>query len=393
MSNDPINVIHIAGSVSREAGGLFESVRHLSQNTAQHNVHVNILSVEDGFTQQDLPKWSPLPVTIYPIIGPRRFAWAPGLARHLLASDAEIVHLHGVWQYPTVAVLRWARRTGGPYVVSPHGMLEPWALQHSRYRKAFANWLFQDACLRGAACLRATADLEMDSIRQAGLRNPVALIPNGVPFPEALPPRRSPAGRTRKRALFVSRIHPKKGLLNLVRAWSKIVKSEAGKQIADEWELVLVGPDEAGHLAEVMGAVRACGLEKHILYLGEIWDARAKLECYVNADLFVLPTFSENFGLVIAEALSCAVPVITTRAAPWEELESHRCGWWIDIGEEPLMRALQAALTTPSETLREMGRRGRDLIAAKYSWAKPGRQMADVYEWLAGRRGRPDCVF
>jgi glycosyltransferase involved in cell wall biosynthesis len=393
MNNNPIKVIHVAGSVSREAGGLFESVRHLSQETSRHGISIRILSTEDAFTEEDLPRWAPMPVTIYPIFGPRRFAWAPDLARHLLASDAEIVHLHGVWQYPTVAVLRWARRTGRPYLVSPHGMLEPWALKHSPYRKAIANWLFQHACLTGAACLRATAELEMESIRQAGLRNSIALIPNGVPFPAVLPPRAPRAGATRKRALFVSRIHPKKGLLSLVSAWHKILKSETGKQVASEWELVLVGPNEGGHLEEVMGAVRACGLEQHISYLGEIWDADAKLECYVNADLFVLPTFSENFGLVIAEALSCAVPVITTRAAPWEELETHQCGWWIDTGEEPLIQALQAAFATPVDTLREMGRRGRQLIGDKYSWARPGQQMAEVYEWLAGRRSRPDCVF
>jgi glycosyltransferase involved in cell wall biosynthesis len=153
-----------------------------------------------------------------------------------------------------------------------------------------------------------------------------------------------------------------------------------------------VGPDEGGHLAEVMTAVRDCGLEKQILYQGEIWDEAEKRECYGSADLFVLPTYSENFGLVIAEAMSCGLPVITTRATPWEELETHRCGWWIETGEEPLVHALEAALSCPGETLREMGLRGRNLIQTKYSWETPGREMAEVYEWLMGRRDRPECV-
>jgi glycosyltransferase involved in cell wall biosynthesis len=339
------------------------------------------------------------------MIGPRRLAWSPKLSQHLNASAAEIVHLHGAWQYLSIAVLRWARQTGRPYMISPHGMLEPWALKHSRCKKAVANWLFQNACLRGAACLRATAESEIESIRLAGLHNPVALIRNGVPFPATLPGRKPHSGRTRKRALFLSRIHPKKGLLNLVKAWARIMKAEKEDVRADfsvsefensgglaNWELVIVGPDECGHLAEVMAAVRAAGLTQQILYQGEIWDEAAKLECYINADLFVLPTFSENFGLVIAEAMSCGLPVITTKATPWAELETQRCGWWIDTGEEPLFHALQAALATPADRLREMGQRGRNLIEAKYSWKTPGLQLAEVYEWLAGREKQPDCI-
>ena len=392
MPANSILVTHISGCISREAGGLFQSVRHLTQETTHHNIDINVLTLLDQFTQEDLPQWSPLEVYAYPVVGPRRFGWSPGLARHLEASNTQIVHLHGVWQYSTIALLRWARRTERPYVISPHGMLEPWALQYSRYRKAIVSWLFQKACLAEANCLRATAASELESIRLLGLTNPVALIPNGVPFPRDLPVRSPRSANARKRALFVSRIHPKKGLLNLVNAWGRLLNTEAGPGIARDWELVLVGPDEGGHLAQVMGAVRAAGLERHISYAGEVWDEAAKNECYAGADLFVLPTYSENFGLVIAEAMSCGVPVITTHGTPWAELETHRCGWWIEIGEEPLFHALQTALVTPAETLREMGLRGRKLIEDKYSWKVPGRQMAEVYEWLAGRRDRPECV-
>jgi len=390
--SSPILVTHVSGCISRNAGGLFQSVRYLTQETAQHNVDINVLSLKDQFSTVDMPQWDPLEVYVYPVIGPARFGWSPGLARHLMASNTEIVHLHGVWQYLTMALLRWSRQTGRPYMVSPHGMLEPWALRSSRYRKAVVSWLFQNDCLNGANCLRATAETEVESIRLAGFRNPVVLIPNGVPFPEILPvrpPRPEPA---RKRALFVSRIHPKKGLLNLVHAWAKLLKTEAGPRLAREWELVLVGPDEGDHLAQVMGEVRAAGLEQHISYQGQVWEKTAKNACYASADLFVLPTFSENFGLVIAEAMSCGLPVITTHGTPWAELETHRCGWWIETGEEPLFQALRSALDLPLETLREMGLRGRNLIEEKYSWKKPGRQLAETYEWLAGRRDRPDFV-
>jgi glycosyltransferase involved in cell wall biosynthesis len=262
-------------------------------------------------------------------------------------------------------------------------MLEPWAVKRSRFKKAIVNWLYQRMCLHHASCLRATAASEIESIRQFGVKNPIALIKNGVPLPAELPPRPAIFNR-RKRALFLSRIHPKKGLLNLVRAWKR-VRPEG-------WELVLIGPDEGGHLAEVLAAVRECDLEDEIRYGGEFWDQEAKFQCYFDSDLFILPSYSENFGLVIAEALGCGVPVITTLATPWKDLEIHRCGWWIETGEEPLVAALKQALSVPLDEMREMGVRGRALVQGKYSWTPIGAQMAEVYFWLMGRVGRPDFV-
>jgi glycosyltransferase involved in cell wall biosynthesis len=380
----PVHATHITTSISRLGGGLFESVRHLSLQTQKNGVNVEILGLQDKHTDEDAARWSPLAIRVFPVSGPPMFGYSPELSRHLDKSPADVLHLHGIWQYPTSAVLRWARLTGKPYMVSAHGMLEPWALQRSRFKKAMVNWLYQSTCLQEASCLRATAASEIESIRRLGLKNPVALIPNGVPVPEILPPQSPPEPQRKNRALFLSRIHPKKGLLNLVRAWRRV--NPAG------WELVLIGPDEGGHLAEVLALVRECGFQNQISYGGEIWDEAGKWKCYASADIFVLPSFSENFGLVIAEALGCGVPVITTRATPWRDLETHQCGWWIDTGEEPLVKTLKEALALPPGKLREMGLRGRRIVQTKYSWTPIGKQMAETYEWLAGRRPRPECV-
>ncbi|HEY5040690.1 MAG TPA: glycosyltransferase [Verrucomicrobiae bacterium] len=405
----PIRVAHVTTSISRLGGGLYESVRHLSMETHKNGVQMEILGLQDAFTEADAPQWVPVTVRSFPIAGPKRFGYAPGLFRHLQRSANDIVHLHGVWQYPTAATLRWARATGRPYVVSAHGMLEPWALRRSRFKKTLVNWLFQNICLREAACLRATAEAEVESLRRLGLKNPVALIPNGVFIPEVI--QKAEAGDRKpevRRALFLSRIHPKKGLLELVRAWKKYaatlkperLKSAVGgpisglrSPVSDPWELLIVGPDEGGHLAEVMALVNELGLQDQIRYGGEIWEDDAKWKCYAGADLFVLPSFSENFGLVIAEALGCGVPVVTTHATPWRDLETHQCGWWIDTGVAALADCLKSALAVPPEDLRAMGLRGRQLIQSKYGWTLPGRQMTEVYEWLAGRIPPPACIF
>ena len=249
-------------------------------------------------------------------------------------------------------------------------------------RKPVALALFQRACLNDAACIHATSALEAQSVRQAGFTNPIAVIPNGVQVPADLPTR-SAGHHDTKRALFLSRIHPKKGLLNLIRAWHEV--SPIG------WELVIAGPDEGNHLREVKAAIQECALQNSVSFRGEV-VGDAKTQLYLESDLFVLPSFSENFGLVVGEALACGVPVITTRATPWETLETHQCGWWIDVGLAPLVQALREATSLQSEQLQEMGLRGREFVKTNYSWKQVAEQMLDVYEWVLGRRSPPECV-
>ena len=172
--------------------------------------------------------------------------------------------------------------------------------------------------------------MEVEDIRRSGLSQPAIIAPNGVDVPEGV---RRIRTEGRRKALFVSRVHPKKGLVNLVRAWAD-VRPEG-------WEIVIVGPDEGGHRAEVTAVARELDVQE-ITWTGEVRD-EAKWGLYFDADLFVLPTFSENFGIVVAEALAAGVPAITTTGAPWGVLNERRCGWWIDVGVEPLAAALREA--------------------------------------------------
>lgn len=385
-----IKLTHVTSSVSRQAGGLLDCVRLLSRSLLQTGgIRQEVLGLKDDKTSLDLPSWSPICVRPFQVRGPASIGYAPQMFPALCDSSPDIVHLHGLWQYPAAATNRWFQKQRRPYLVSPQGMLEPWALQRSRAKKRLAMLLFQKACLQNAACLHATAAMEVESIRAAGFQNPVALIPNGV----GLPPAETAASREQRAAfrtrtglrtmLFLSRIHPKKGLLNLVEAWRQAAPSG--------WRLVIVGPDEIGHLAEVQRAVQAAGLEKSIEFPGEAWGD-ARWQFYREADLFVLPTFSENFGIVIAEALACDVPVITTRGAPWEDLIAHQCGWWIEVGVEPLARALRESMGLSDAQRYGMGQRGCSLVAAKYLWPGIAQNMKSVYQWLLGGGPKPGCV-
>lgn len=310
-------------------------------------------------------------------------AFRRALTRYCREHGTQIIQSHGLWTQPNHAAARAARDLGLPLVVSVHGMLEPWAWRHRAWKKRPIWWLWQRRALIEAAVIRVTARQEAEGVRARGLANPIAVIPNGVELPPEAGVILARTGSGERTALFLSRIHPVKGLLDLVQAWDKL--RPAG------WRVLVAGPDEENHRAVVDQAISERRLEGHFEFLGPVGDER-KWEVFGQADLFVLPTKSENFGIAIAEALAAGVPVITTKAAPWQELESHRCGWWVDVGVEPLAAALREATAASPDVLREMGLRGRELVRERYSWPKIAEDMKAVYEWVLGRGPRPGCV-
>src|SRR5574341_1125879 len=211
----------LTASVSRKAGGLFESVRRLSQSlNLDQSVDVEVLSLEDDFTKQDIGAWTPLAPQAFPVVLSRQYGYAPGLGNALKGSDADIIHNHGLWMYPSTAVSLWARKKGCPYVVSPHGMLDSWAVRNAWWKKKIAGWIYENHHLDGAACIRALCESEALSIRQYGLKNPICVIPNGIDLrrccPAGSPSWKDKGFEDKKILLYLGRLHLKKGLLNLL---------------------------------------------------------------------------------------------------------------------------------------------------------------------------------
>jgi glycosyltransferase involved in cell wall biosynthesis len=255
-----MNTTSVVASISRKAGGLQQSVRRLHQSLNEiPGVKVSVAALLDEYSVQDVQEWAPLPVSLSPVVGPRAFGFSTSLFPKLLDIDADIMHTHGIWQYPSMAVSRWHKRTGRPYLISPHGMLDPWAVRNSAWKKRIALAVYERRHLENASCIRALCDAEAQAIRQIGLRNPICIIPNGIDVPEIgnqkTESRNLPwAGCVepgRKVLLYLGRIHPKKGLANLIRAWSEIQKAESRKQKAEEWVLAIAGWDQRGHELEL----------------------------------------------------------------------------------------------------------------------------------------------
>jgi glycosyltransferase involved in cell wall biosynthesis len=326
----------------------------------------------------------------------RQFGWIPllrklhisaAMERQLLDLDERIdlVHSHGLWRFPNIYAGHAARRRPIPHIVSPRGMLSTVALGFSTLSKSLFWAAGQGAIVREAACVHATSPAEYEEIR-AFISRPIAIVPNGVDMPSA--PRTTHSaglvGERRRTLLYLGRIHPKKGLDFLLAAWAIVAPG------FPSWSLRIVGPGELGHIAELKRQIAAMGLPRVVLD-GPVYGD-AKWEVYRSADLFALPTLNENFGLTVAESLACRRPVIVTKGAPWSGVVDHRCGWWIDTGEQALTEALRIALATPDEELDAMGQRGEAWVREAFSWDRIGRQMADVYRWVLGRGNQPDCV-
>lgn len=294
----------------------------------------------------------------------------------------DIIHVHAIWGMASHIACLTARKKNIPYIIAPRGMLEPWSLQQKRWKKCLAMRLYQRKDLCKAVALHATAESEAEQFIKLGFKQPIIVSPNGVDFPATMPPRvfRSDGKKT---VLFLSRIHPKKGLMELVEAWANLKKKSATvhKAALLDWYFEYAGPDYDGHLDQIQKRIKDLGVEEDFTYLGNLGD-NEKWTAYRRADLFVLPTYSENFGIVIAEALAAGVPVLTTTGAPWQALIDKRCGWWIAPGLNSLMKILPEVLMVEREQLEKMGQRGARYVYETFGWQSIAVEMKQVYQWI-----------
>lgn len=372
-----MRLLHVVPHLDEEAAGPTQSVMRLCESLAAMGNQVDLHTMAGGRQPNGVQlhvhkEWRL----------PPRFGFSPQLRAKLAAASrsADIVHNHSLWSYPNMAA-GLACPPDKILVTSPRGTLAPAARQRSRWKKRLFAPLQRPAIER-AACLHATSAMELQDIRAAGLRQPVIVLPNGIDVP-AIDDASQPHGE-KQRLLFLGRIHPIKGIEMLLQAWQAVQASHPG------WELVIAGKGDLTYVVTLQDMAATLKL-KRIKFHGAIYG-EAKHRLFQSADLFVLPTHTENFGMAVAEALARAVPVITTRGAPWAGLVSTGSGWWIERDLDTLTESLDMAMRSSNDELVEMGQKGRDWMIRDFAWESVAHQMEVAYRWLVHGGSPPLCV-
>jgi len=386
----------LVSSVSREAGGLFQSVRGLAKAVTCASASARVFGISDEQSAVDLQDWQPLSVETF---RPQFRAWGYSnqLVPALIDADLDILSTHGLWKYSSVASQRWHRRTGRPYIVHPEGMLESWALQNAGWKKRIAALIYEDRHLRGATCLRALCEAEAQSIRAYGMRNPICVIPNGVDLPDlsGTPKLQAPAfAEGRKVLLYLGRLHLKKNVANLVRAWKQILNSHPSARVS--WVLAIAGWSQRGyeqelkHLAGDLDTASTPELVS-IAFLGPRFGTE-KNECYRACDAFIMPSLSEGLPMTVLEAWAYAKPVLMTRECNLPEGFGAEAALQIGTSPEEIAEGLKQVIEMSDDDRRAMGNRGRNLVETKFSWPRIGEQMCSVYEWVLGGGPLPEVI-
>ena len=357
-----MRVLITAASCSPDYGGPAFLVTRLAQALAARGIEISVWTADGSAANTPL-----LPVSS----AVRRIG---GSLNDALGSakSFDVIHDHGIWLPYNHRLARLCSQCRLPRVVSIHGMLDPWCLRHKALKKRIAWVLYQRADLRGAAFQHVTSEVELRNLDALKLGVPAAVIPIGVDLPHSLPktPGKNPR-KAEKTAVFLGRLHPVKGLPMLIEAWHRVRPQG--------WHLRVAGPDDSGHRKELEDLVDAYGLKEVVSFSGPLHGS-AKETFLREADLFVLPSHSESFGLAVAEALGSQIPVLTTTAAPWTILEAEACGWSVEPTADAMTAGLRLATLQDSETLAAMGARGGRWVGSNLRWEHVAERFIDLYQ-------------
>jgi poly(glycerol-phosphate) alpha-glucosyltransferase len=351
-------------------------------------MEVHAIGLWDPDTEADAAAWGPVQVTTGQVQGPQGFGYSPTYHLALAKIQPDIVHVHGLWMYASAAALWWGAKTGAVCVVSPHGMLDRWALANAAIKKRIAGALYQDRHFRNSCCLHAVGEAEYQAIRDFGLRNPVCVIPNGVSLPG--PDVEAPAWRAGLPAdaqvlLYLGRLHPKKGLMNLLRAWAACATDP------HRWHLVIAGWDTDGHGTELKDLAKSLDVTASVHFVGAQFGTD-KAATFNAASAFVLPSLSEGLPVAVLEAWSYRLPVLMTPQCNLDVGFEVQAALPIQPDPQIIAHELQYLLRMGAAERAAMGDAGHRLVVRQFTWPSQAGRMAALYHRLLDQEALADCI-
>ena len=377
-------------SNSHKAGGLYNSVRNLGLSLFHKGVDVELLSFDDEYSKDDLYAYEDLPMIKYhqtcnPFL--QSIAYSPDLKRVMAQQRPEIIHQQGIWLYDSYVTQYFRKRNLVKTIITPRGMLDPWAVDNNKWKKKIVSLLYENENLRRADCIHALNVSEYQSIRAFGLKNPVAIIPNGITMPGAFSIRHD---HKRKVLLFVGRIHPKKGLMELIDGL-RIVKGQR-PDLLDQWRVRIAGWDQLGHIELLKEKVDEYNLNEIISFIGPVLGDE-KMKEHLEADAFVLTSFSEGLPMSVLEAWSYKLPVVMTDQCNLPDGFKSESAIRVTTEPESIARGLIRLFSLSDEERIAIGDNGYELVRKKYEWNHIADMTIELYEWLLKGGGKPEFVI
>lgn len=389
-----MKILTFITSISLKGGGPSRSVPVLVKGLAEAGLNITLMTIRsDDMNTHALEGTSAKFKVLESSVS------AHELEDFILSEKFDLIQMQSMWSTSYHRVAQIARKHNIPYLITPRGMLEPWSLSQKKWKKKLALMLYQMKDLQKAACIFATAEMEAKHVRELGVKSAISVIPNGIET-DGYACRTSMAG-VKKQILFLSRMHVKKGIELLMEAFAHFHKDFS------DWSLVIVGNGEADYIESLKQKVKNLELEDCIQILTPVFG-EAKTKLYQESSLFCLPSYSENFGMVIAEAMSCGLPVITTNGTPWQLLngdcttmgasldmlgDDKRTGWCIDLSVENLECTLREAMTMDPTALYEMGQRGSRMINENFNYRSVAQKTKRLYEWIVNGGKEPEFMY
>jgi len=374
-----MKILHVISSIDKEVGGPSLSVINLVEACNRIGLDAEILTFSKNFS--NFSKLGFINFLSKPNY--KRFSYSRDINRFLEQYKFDVYYSHGLWQYPSIATFKFAIKNKKPLIIMPHGMLYDEALKKSNFIKNVSLFFYLKFYLNKSTVIHATSIQELNSVRALGINVPIAVIPNAVDISGFL---KNDFIQVRKKQIgFLGRLDPIKNIEILLYAWAKL-----SIKLLD-WELVLIGDGDSSYKKYLCDLANSLNIS-NIRFTGFL-DGDSKDLALKTLNYIVLPSKSENFGMVVLEALMREIPVIASKGTPWEDLNRFNAGWWIDVGVDPLVEALYKAIGLSDADRIVMGRNGKKLVEEVYSIESVSNQMNLLYKWILGLGEKPNFVY
>lgn len=369
----------IVAEVGPSAGGLYYSVRALSVGAAERAENEVAVFAMGNVDEETRAHWLPVRPQTFPVSGPRSYSFAPKMFQAVLDFEPDIIHLHGLWMYSSRVALKVASVCKSKLVLSPRGMMDPWAMRNSQWKKKLMFLLQERRVLDQVDCFHALNQSEADSIRQLGYQQRIEIIPNGTDLPDRAGIDLSGNKTAKKKIVFIGRIHPKKGIAKLLEAWERL--HERSPELLEGWKVVIAGWDDGGHLEGYRQQAEKRGLAASVDWPGKVYGAD-KDALLRQAACFILPSFSEGLPMAVVEAMGYGIPIIMTEACNIPEAFAAGAALRIEPNPESIGKGIARFMEMQASELDAMKVKARDLAESQFTWDQQVKRMQEVYDSL-----------